>query len=281
MHPVLVGRVGVEIADGRAAAPEIPVHPLGRRNRGGTLVDGIAPVIVGPNLRHLAECAFLDALDAVFHRRERVAVGAALGDDTGALARFGEDEIALGGRQAQGLVEIDVDAAAKRHHRRQAVLMVGRLHDDCVDLAIHLLEHILIRGKSSGGSIVLALLGAARLGHILVEPGETSRVGIDDRHQILAKDSVDHRMRLKPAADERNANFVSLGDLTVARKSEIGAPDIEKRHRAGYRRALEKIPACNCHFKSPCSGDDSFLQLSHNQPKQSCTHQAEMCIICS
>ena len=259
MHPVLVGRIGVEIADGRAAAPEIPVHPLGRRNRGRTLVDGIAPVVVRPDFLHFAERAFLDALDAIFHRWEGVPVSAALGDDAGAFARFCEDKIALGGSQAQGLVEIDVNAAAERHHRRQTVLMVGSLHDDSVDFPFHLIEHVLIRGKAPGAGVVLALFGAARLGDILVEPGKTRRIGIYDRNEILAKNAIDHRMSLKSATDERDADFISLGDLTIAGKSEIGTTDIEKRHRAGNSRAFEKIPACNGHFKSPLSVDVSIL----------------------
>ena len=117
-------------------------------------------------------------------------VGAALSDEMRTPARLGGNEVAFRRREAERLVEVDVDVAAKRHHRRQDVLVVRRLDDDRVDLAVHLLEHVLVGREAPRRREVRARLGIARVGDVLLEEGEPRRVRVDDRDEILAEDAV-------------------------------------------------------------------------------------------
>ena len=250
VHPVLIGRVGIIVAYRRTAAPEIPVHSLRRGNRRRTLIDRVAAIVIRPHLAHFSERAFRDAVNAVLHRRERVAVGAALRDETWVLAGLCKDEIAFRRRETEGLIKVDVDAAAHRHHGRKNMLVIRRLNDDGVDFSAHFLEHVLIRRKTLGGREVLSVRRAARLGDILLKNVEAHRIGVDDRDKILAEDAVDHHFRLKPAADQRDADLCAFRNLPRPAQPEPGAADIEKRQRRYRRKTLKNVSSCCFHFIS-------------------------------
>ena len=140
----------------------------------------------------------------------------ALGDEPRVLPRLGEDEVAFRSGEAERLVEIDVDSAPHRHHGGEDMLVVRRLDDNGVDLAAHLVEHVLVRREAPRLGVVLPFSSAAGLGNDLVEPGEARWVWVDNRDEVLAQDAVDHVSRLKAAPDQRDAYLRAARDLPCA-----------------------------------------------------------------
>ena len=179
-----------------------------------------------------------------------MAVGAALSDKPRVLAGLCKDEVAFRRREAERLIEVDVDAAAHRHHSRKNMLVVRRLNDDGVDFSAHFLEHVLIRRKALSGREVLPVRGAARLGDILLKNVEAHWIGVDDRNEILAENAVYHTLRLESASDQRDPDLRAFRDLPRPAQPESGAADIEKRQRRYRRKTLKNVSSCCFHFIS-------------------------------
>ena len=225
MHAVLIGSLRIIVADRRAAAPRIPVEPLRRRKRCRARENRVDAVVVAPDLLDLAESAFVDAVDAVLHRREGMTVCSALGYDTWLFSGLFKKEIAFRRGKNERLVEIDVNPAANSHDRGENVLMVRRFDDNGVKLVADRIEHVLIGGELLNVLVILRGRRVAQSSYLPIHALELFRIGINDSDELFKKNRIDDHAALDTAADKSDSQLGTLLDLLYATLPETGAPD--------------------------------------------------------
>ena len=159
---------------------------------------------VGPDVDflHVADVAALDVLDRLARVVERVPLVAHLGGDLG-LGRLLRQGAGLVHRPAQRLLHVDVLAERHGRHGDRRVGVIGRRHDDAVDVLL-LRQHL---------AVVLVALRLAGLGDQGLDVGGTPLGGLQPgRGRHRAAGALRRRWRVRVGL-ERGDLFSRLLEL--------------------------------------------------------------------
>ena len=272
MQPHAAVLLPVWFADRRAATPKIPVNPFRHGNRMGTAKHCVGPVRKTEHFRHISDDTFFQVF---FKQRTMRYVVSLVADTHGntVLRRFRFDEKHFFERMGKRFLDKGGNSTANRHERRKRMMMIGRCNKDGIERFAHFFEHYTIIGI---GLRRINRRTPPFLGANFLQFGKCIRIRLAQRRHLASADracAIEKLASPVAAANDCNADRRTCRQLRRTTATETGTPDIKKRHCASNRRALDQTSTSHRHLNPPLPCND-FSQLSHNQSKQSCTHQA-------